>query len=109
MNLKDVMFSRDIWCYFRTKRNCIDPDVHLEDFKLHFESIFSDVNHIPHTESEEFNVSHNFDDLIKYINFHFDCLDRNITFEEVFVVLFNTSYLIQVSTPLYFRKLGPKV
>lgn len=54
---------RDFWRYFRNKRNCVSSDLPLEDFKLHFESIFSDVNHIPHTKADEFNASHNFDDV----------------------------------------------
>ena len=59
MHFRDVKFLSHLKIYtaryFSEIRNCVSPDAPLEKFMFHFETIFSDVNYIPHIEAEYFS------------------------------------------------------
>ena len=71
--------NSDFWRYFKNKKNVVNNNITLSDFKDHFASMFADVNHNLHDESENFDTSHVFDDYDPI----FENLDAPITYDEV--------------------------
>ncbi len=66
--------------YFRSqKTTCYNSNTSLNDFKNHFQQMFSDENHTNNDNAEDFNLNHDFDNFEHVLG----DLDNQITYNEV--------------------------
>ena len=52
---------RDFWKLFKTERRT-EPNILPDDFKVHFERLFSNTDSSFVEEAENFNINHDFDE-----------------------------------------------